>query len=645
MEDKQLNFNQPFLSVRRYSATPVAEKEDRKNSRTRLPSAPRPPPYKSELKSGPVRNAGTVPFVWEQSPGRSKGGPHADYPEISTAPKLPPGRIPKADQQEPDNACAYVYPTAEKIQQGNFHTSYANPVIGKANGGLQSAEGHTEEEENSDSTDDEVFEDALDTLSRTESFFFNCSVSGVSGFEDVKPPQGSSADSQAKDFMIGRFLPAAKAMVSESPQLTPKKQHSIPDQPRQPKKVVNGDKGPQLRYGPSFAKQHSEYYDMGEVSGGEESNDDFDATEVFPAGVCGLVPRFFLKGSHCLINRIPAKSVRTRPPVSPASRTGTISSSASYWSKTENEHSSFDTSERKSIDESHQTELHEDKNDLNMKSNQISSKLEDTYPLNSINTSDLRHYPRESKNKSNVGFNSHEYGYKSFKELLADKNSPEEVAVATLEVENTLYVESVHKLEPIQEKLSPFVPRQSDQDHVSSRKGKYENFLPKSSMSKESNAVSEKNKPLTDLQKLSVNLPLLSDAATQNLENKASKAFQQDQNRHQDRKWKFDTLIVKEQTPKAENLEKSHETYPDFSIPPPLPKSPSDSWLWRTLPSISSKTSSLCPPTATGPSPMHQTSKTQPGDNPKWENMVKTSKAQVHHLRYSEELLAPIPEN
>ncbi|KAI3744826.1 hypothetical protein L1987_57919 [Smallanthus sonchifolius] len=37
----------------------------------------------------------------------------------------------------------------------------------------------------------------------------------------------------------------------------------------------------------------------------------------------------------------------------------------------------------------------------------------------------------------------------------------------------------------------------------------------------------------------------------------------------------------------------SQKSGSELPAPPPLPKSPSDSWLWRTLPSVNSKTASL----------------------------------------------------
>lgn len=77
--------------------------------------------------------------------------------------------------------------------------------------------------------------------------------------------------------------------------------------------------------------------------------------------------------------------------------------------------------------------------------------------------------------------------------------------------------------------------------------------------------------------------------------------------------------------------------YPHLPKPPPLPNSPSDSWLHRALPSMSSKNHS----TRSYPgSPMQISNKHKaPKQNcvdPKWEMMVKTSKTQRGHHRYSE---------
>lgn len=339
MEDKQLNFNQPLLSVRRYSSTIVAEKNDKRNAKTFLPTIPVPPPYKSELKSGPVRNPGVVPFIWEQSPGKPKDEKeHVIHPvnKPPTVPKLPPGRIPKANnQQDSDNSPANR--TINKNQEGNPDGSPRIPAADEMTDGIEFHENTSEEEKKSDSDDSEVYVDALDTLSRTESFFLNCSVSGVSGLDDhdTKPSGTFPMDPQAREFMMGRFLPAAKAMVSETqmPQYVPKKQPVIQDQPRKLKQLVNVDKRPQLRYGPSFVK----HYTQSQYNGEEDSDDEYDESGNLPTKVCGLLPRFCLRSSFCLLNPVPGMSVRTRVPMSPASRVHTRSSSSSTCSKTENE--------------------------------------------------------------------------------------------------------------------------------------------------------------------------------------------------------------------------------------------------------------------------------------------------------------------
>lgn len=72
-------------------------------------------------------------------------------------------------------------------------------------------------------------------------------------------------------------------------------------------------------------------------------------------------------------------------------------------------------------------------------------------------------------------------------------------------------------------------------------------------------------------------------------------------------------------------------------LPPPLPKSPSESWLWRTLPSIP-----LGNPFAHSRRNNHLHSKKQgqkgSATNTKWETIVKTSNIRHDHVRYSEVL-------
>lgn len=340
MEDKQLDFNKPLLSVRRSSSiVSSAENEKRKTDKS-IPNIPRLPSYKSELKSGPIRNAGTVPFVWEQSPGRPKGESKPRNYVIErppVAPKLPPGRILKAKNQDSNKVFkdSPVTKHPRKIPHSSQRVQSSDENVTKTGSSK-----HIRKEESSDSgDDDEQYLDALDSLSRTDSFFLNCSVSGVSGLDvpDSKPFGSDPTDPQAREFMMGRFLPAAKAMASETPQHAPKKQQPVTwEKPREIKKVaVTGGKQAPLWYGssviPHYPQQSTE----------EESDDEYEEHGRLSANICGLLPRFCLKGSVGFLNPVPGMSVRTRVPMSHVSRTHASSSSAGSCSETENEVSSF----------------------------------------------------------------------------------------------------------------------------------------------------------------------------------------------------------------------------------------------------------------------------------------------------------------
>ncbi|KAI3795196.1 hypothetical protein L1987_37845 [Smallanthus sonchifolius] len=101
MGDKRLNLNRPLLSVRRFSPNAAnAQKDSRRKNESSIPALLPSPSYKSELHSGPLRNPGTVPFVWEQIPGRPKDETKKQKPPI--VPNLPPGRILKPKKQDSD---------------------------------------------------------------------------------------------------------------------------------------------------------------------------------------------------------------------------------------------------------------------------------------------------------------------------------------------------------------------------------------------------------------------------------------------------------------------------------------------------------------------------------------------------------------
>lgn len=327
MEDKQLNFDQPLLSVRRQIPTLTSQKRDnRRIDSYSYQVRPQLPTYRSELKSGPIRDPGAVPFLWEHSPGQPKEEmkPQSmNFQKPPVAPMLPPGRAKHQDSLE-----------NKKQDVGVSCESRTSPSNGENARKIERSK-VTEEEEDSDSgNSDEAYVDARSTLSKTDYSFLNCSMSGFSGVEhsDVKPSRSFLKDSEAREFMMDRFLPAAKAMASETPH-APKKQ-PVQLQTKQAKKTDNQRSKPSLRYGPSFAKRYS--YNENEEEEEEESDDEYDQRARLPS-VCGLLPRFCLKSSLSHLSPVPAMSVRTRVPTSSASKVRPRSSSSGSYSEIENE--------------------------------------------------------------------------------------------------------------------------------------------------------------------------------------------------------------------------------------------------------------------------------------------------------------------
>ncbi|XP_059301287.1 uncharacterized protein LOC132053329 [Lycium ferocissimum] len=504
MEDKQLKFNQPLLSVRRISSAVISQRDEKKKTDNYFPAMTCPPHYKSELKSGLVGKPGTVPFRWEHSPGRPKDerGPKT---HLTEKPKLPPG------WKLRDN---HDFDQTGKIQNTMPSFTSSDENVKKIESFDSSKEMMHDKEKIESEDGDETYLDALDTLSRTESSYLNCSVSGLSEFDEP------DSNPRTKDFMMGRFLPASKAMASDKTSETPyyvrKKQPPVEDHQRQMMKVINGDRRPQLRYGPSFTLYHSQAHEEE-----EESDDDGYNNENLSTKICGLLPHFCLKSSFRHLNPIPAMGVRTRIPVSPVSRTRTGSSSTASCSGTENEQSTSDISEQRSVVGSVTTQLHEDKNDV--KGRADSTYANDIYKNNTIISTNPEVKCLGLEERPSQRFH--------------------EVDVLTPVVEKTLYIDTVHKMDS----SAKIVP--------------------------DSEGREKTRKPIQ----------------------------------------------------RREGLENSCKVHPEFfPVPPPLPKSPSDSWLCRTL---STKNAPSRAYIGTVLNPTNQPSKPLPSD-PKWETIVKMTKKQ-----------------
>ncbi|XP_027191003.1 uncharacterized protein [Cicer arietinum] len=154
------------------------------------------------------------------------------------------------------------------------------------------------EEDDDDDDDDDVYSDALETLSSTESLSMKCSESGLDNLDANKcRSKTSSTDKQSQDFMMNRFLPAAKAMTLKPPQHAPRKQQSVLlEQPST--KLVSEEKKTFVDIIP-YTDQYQEE-EQEEESGHE--TDDYTNTS---AKGCGLFPSSCIKNSLCLLNQIP----------------------------------------------------------------------------------------------------------------------------------------------------------------------------------------------------------------------------------------------------------------------------------------------------------------------------------------------------
>ncbi|CAL0322561.1 unnamed protein product [Lupinus luteus] len=398
MEEKQLNFNQPILSVRRFSSKVASETDYKRKSDNSKAKSQHLPAYNSELKSGPVRNPGTVPFEWEKVPGRrkdeSKSQTQASEQHL-IAPNLPPGRVSKLRQQ----GTVINVTSVTEMRTGSSVSNSQSVVYSK-----EKIHGKS----NSDSSDgSEVYLDAFDTLSRSESFFMSCnSLSGLDDQEVIHPSRTFSNNRQTRNFMIDRFLPAAKAMASEIPQYASRRKPVVgQDQHKQMKKVSIAEKSDPLnQHKPKTLPHYTE------VIGKEESkgeSGDCNASENYMTTARGLFPRF------CNLNPLSGLKIEDK-----------VQSSALHGMQTKPIAPHCETKKE------HATSPYEGKNPVDPHSGlRLKGKNE----------------VLDISEKSRHGIESHRRGCRK---LLACESTQFEPSYGGPVVEKTLYVDSVHEVKP-----------------------------------------------------------------------------------------------------------------------------------------------------------------------------------------------------
>ncbi|KAG5231875.1 DUF688 domain-containing protein [Salix suchowensis] len=638
MEKKQLDFNQPLLSVRRFSSTASTKEAKIKRKSDGAPSKiPPPPVYKPELKSGPLRNPGTVPFVWERSPGRPKDESKPQTRALQrppAAPKLPPGRILDAQQQASVKVLKALNWLTNETQGDIYREAIKDASSSGSEGG------------------DEAYADALDILSRSESFFLNCSISGVSGLDgpDLKPSGAFFTDHHGQDFMMARFLPAAKAMASETPPCFTRKQPAVQEVPRQMAKATGVERRPLNRCSP---KNIPNYAQADSVEDSEDEDHDSDGPDHPSLKLCGLLPQLCSQNSLCFMNPVLGMRKQGQEPISSVFTTKFGSSNAASRNVTAHERQRNAMHEkRESIKFACKTENKRPDESSARKGwhSKVASPNDSQFPRSVHEEQRCAEAPDKCRNSGASDFIPCEKGSTIFRELLANESIEWESASAVSVAEKTLYIDSMHTVKPQNSNLSSPEARglsECSKDGVE--------ILVKNREIEETDYVNSTildSKHLSaDEDNLQVSNTLISPKVDKDgkvdLEDNKLGSFEsshvctQDSSGEVAGDGKVD--LESQLCRKLRNEESSAGCNTQLLLPPPLPKSPSESWLKRTLPILSSRNSSSRSPLGMHLHSRVQASKTLSID-PKWETIVRTTNVQHGHLRFSEELLTPIPE-
>ncbi|KAK4762218.1 hypothetical protein SAY87_030102 [Trapa incisa] len=620
MEEKQLDLNQPFLSVRRNSSTPTpaeAQEQRRKvhHSVDKLPPLPR---YKSELKSGPVRKPGKVPFVWEKAPGKPK---EDNQPPNCTAldrchasPKLPPGSSQKVkvNNQNLEKDSVIFMATDSQVCPGQAakpatKNECCEEVVGIGHGGNSCLE----------EGDDEAFVDALETFSWSDTFL-NCSItSGLDGLNGVdlrsierfNPGPRLNPEPVAQDFIMCRFLPAAMAMAAEAPQHTTRKPMPLaPQEIPRPEKVSNNwmnivsprveQNGPMIppRYIMNGHKEESE-------------DDDCNCYDNPPAKVCGLLPRFCLlspvAGIKHMQHHMPHSARRIQEKSSykiPAPKTRAKRNPSKEGR--EDKHDSRTSSE--ALQEKDGKRLVGSSLCRQMQGNGQFLKQKEITLREAFEADGSAGTASQELCNSSVkdGSSPPSKQCLNFRELLASEGIEwESSSTGTGPVaERTLYVDYVQL-------VKPRVP--SSHEDLKAKNA----ALWKPSCQQTEQSYKMKDEEREEIKK-QIN-PVPCDASDCGKEASMAKPS------------------TSERESAAEGKSKNNANL-NFHLPPPLPKTPSDSWLSRTLHSVSSQSpSSSEAPSGTKIVLNRAIASKSPPAETKWETIVRTSNIHHEHLRFS----------
>ncbi|XP_060965890.1 uncharacterized protein LOC115719548 isoform X2 [Cannabis sativa] len=559
MAERKLNLNAPLWSVRRFSKPlGTSERENKKKAKSK--SSVFEPTFKLEQVTKPV----AVPFNWEQIPGKAKFN---------------------NDDKEAEEACV-VTPTMPPPGKVSF------------NSGRVDDDDDGDDDGDGDGEDD-VYSDALETFSFKDSASLNCS--SENGYEGA-----FSTDPQTRDFMMKRFLPAAKAMALEPPHYAVKKQVE------QPKEVVNTVVGLKRLIVPKYGD-----YREGDDEGSEDENNDYDTKtrSISTRGGCGLFPKLCFRNSLNILGPIPGLKLRT-PKHSETKSVNKHTLDSTYKPKT---NCGFRSAELHMIEKK---KLVSESKRLTYSCDLQRGRSSPSTPSRATSISPYRNRPSQSpfrraaflgvpkeENYGNVKVPNIKPNYlynkttNKFEDITANHRNMNPA------VEKTVYVDSVYNAESSESKSSCLDTKEQLN-------------IPTSA---EEEAVSESI--FQDIQCL----------------NSVGKQGDSELGLAQE----FSEMVSRGNLSKeSDQIAIDDSLFLPSPLPqPPLPKSPSESWLWRTAPSISLHSSFSRKKLNTNPKSNAKMLKSNTSlTNTKWETIVKSSHLTHDHARYSQELVAHISQ-
>ncbi|XP_020232333.1 uncharacterized protein LOC109812718 [Cajanus cajan] len=675
MAERKLNINAPLMSVRRSAATPPSLTEAKKKILEKRHTLAH---YKSDMNSDQVTEPVAVPFNWEHIPGRRKGngGSEPQPPKatsITPSPRLPPGKSINAPKQplEKESKVANRYKPSNKSKSFNVSVvKVDSEKERKADKIVENRRSNVEYDGDGDG-DDDAYSDALDTLSPTESFSMNCSESGVSGLEnmDAKRFGTFSTDQQTRDFMMSRFLPAAKAMTLQPSQYSSKKQSVLVEQPpRDVSKLIRDEKKPLINKPNTDIIPYTGQCQEEESEDGD--NNECDNSADITAKGCGLLPQLHIRNSLCLLNPVAAMKVKNQVSLPSITEVKKPNKRIRSFSPVPAVKKAWDAIHKnKSGSGAASPDAQEGRKKWSIESNRFTysgellpGRLSPFRRSRAAATgiSPSRNRPQspfrgakvlgdskepESYKFSKVKFHSGALG--NVQDVLLTQGPKRTSYSGSLTIEKTLYIDTASTAKLSSLNVSSLDNKRRVDTMVAEldRRGKESNSsLGSSQEIKQVHAVEEKDTLDIEVLKSLDSIPpslysILNLAAKEGKE----KGLTTDQNISQELAslhlvegtFAEDSKTNTQQIVLANDPGKDGAESGVSPLPPPLPKSPSESWLWRALPLVPVKNSFLHSSQGTQSQAKRHDSNTTSG-NLKWETIVKTSNLHHDHVRYSQ---------